>query len=108
MLEDIIVQAYLRAVQSGCEKPLPHLNYSRLFTVNVPEVSRADNASLAHAARDLAESFRLLQQTLPGRSRSLAELMLRQVMQVSGKPLDDLLVEQVINEGFQTQKMEEK
>jgi hypothetical protein len=100
MLEDILVQAYRRAVQSGHEKPLPHLDYTRLFTVNVPDVSRGDNASLAQAARDIAQSFQTLSAALPGRSPSLAALMLRQVMQFAGKPVDDLLVEQIMAEGF--------
>lgn len=100
MLKDLLIAAYQRAVSSGHEKPLPHLDYSRLFTVNVPDVSRADNEMLARSAKDLAAGFQLLEQGLPGRSRSLAGLMLRTVFQFAGRPLDDRLVETILAETF--------
>jgi hypothetical protein len=103
LLQDILITAYQRAVESGHEKPLPHLDYNRLFTVNVPDVSRSDNEMLARSVKDLAAGFQLVEQGLHGRSRSLAGLMLRMVMQFGGRPIDDQTVNTILQETFDTQ-----
>jgi hypothetical protein len=104
VLQNLVLAAYQRAVEIGKERPLPTTEYSRLFSVSVPEVSRQDNQALARAARDMAETFKVMEELLPGRSPRLARVMVQQVMQVGGRPLDDRVVDQVLEETFGSQK----
>ena len=90
LLEDLVFQAYQRAVQVGARatrlNPPPNReriwgaggtqDYTHLFTAVVPEISRWDNESLAHAAHDLAQAMALASERLPGRSATFDALAL--------------------------------
>ena len=100
VLQDILVHAYRRMARLGLASPLPHNDYSRLFSVNVPDISRQDNQMLAQAARDLAQAFQVMAAQLPQRSRSLSRLMAQMVFKFAGEPQPDHVVDAVMEEGW--------
>lgn len=100
MLLDILYHAYKRSVLAGKSRGLPSEDYERLFTANVPDVSRMDNQMLARSARDLAETYRTLSAELPIKSRSLARTMLAMVFRFAGEPLSDEVLDEFMAEGF--------
>ena len=57
MLQDILYQAYQRRVQAGRARPLTTTDYSRLFSLSIPDISRSDNEALARSARDIAQGL---------------------------------------------------
>jgi hypothetical protein len=57
MLQDILYQAYQRRVQAGRARPLTTIDYSRLFSLSIPDISRSDNEALARSARDIAQGL---------------------------------------------------
>lgn len=89
VLEDILYQAYQRALQLGFVFKLATGDYKRLFTVSMPDVSRSDNRELAVAARDLAQALSTVAGQLPGRSDKYARLALKLALKFAGEPQDD-------------------
>jgi hypothetical protein len=61
VIEDILYHAYQRAAQLGFYPPLATMDYDKLFTPEIPDVSLRDNAMLAGAANDIANAFASLQ-----------------------------------------------
>jgi hypothetical protein len=100
ILEDILAQAYRRAVEIGAQRRLPLEDYSQLFTANAPDISRQDNQLLAKAARDMAEAFRVLEGSLPKRSKRLGRLMASLVFRFAGQPQDDQTLDEILGEAF--------
>jgi hypothetical protein len=125
LLEDLVFQAYLRAVQIGSEpslataivgaglqarnvtKPDPERpahddrDYSHLFTAVVPEISRWDNESLARAAHDLAQAMSLAADRLPGRSPTFDALALSLVARFAGEPQPREVIARILEEANQ-------
>jgi hypothetical protein len=64
MLQDILYHAYQRSVEIGRNRQLAESDYTRLFQINMPDISRADNESLARAGRDIASTFQTAAQFL--------------------------------------------
>jgi hypothetical protein len=100
MLEDIIYQAYQRAVIIDKAEPLPTTDYRQLFEVDVPEISRQDNRELATAAHQISRAMRELSQHLPNRSKNLSRLVLRLVMKFAGEPLSAEEIEEILSESY--------
>jgi hypothetical protein len=98
MLEDILYHAYQRAVQAGRARPLPVDDYRQLFTVNAPDISRSDNASLAASARDIAQGLSQLQNQLATGGRSWQRMALRLFMKFAGEPMSEEAVEEMLKE----------
>jgi hypothetical protein len=101
ILQDILYNAYQRAVQSGVVPSLPTTDYTRLFTLQAPDISRNDNESLSRAARSLAETFQLLSTQLPG-SSTLTRLLLDQTFKAFGSPLADDVLDKILSESTQS------
>jgi hypothetical protein len=100
ILEDILVNAYKRAVEIGSQRRLPLEDYGQLFTINAPDISRQDNQLLAGAAKDIAEAFRVLEQSFPKRSRRLGRLMASTVFRFAGQPQDDQTLDEILGETY--------
>lgn len=115
MLQDVLFQAYQRAVQAGRRPPLASQDYQKLFTVVLPEISRWDNESLARAARELAEALQTGQNILrqafekptaaaehqPGAlhtSPTYARLALKLIAHFAGEPQPDEIIERILHE----------
>ncbi len=86
ILQDILYQAYQRAVQAGQQPALGSDDYASLFTVEMTEISRTDNLTLASAAREMAQAMRILAEMLPGGSPALGSLATRLVLKFAGEP----------------------
>jgi hypothetical protein len=71
-----------------------------LFNVDVPEISRTDNQSLASAAHQISQAMRELSQHLPRRSKVLSRLVVRTVMRFAGDPLSAEDVEAIVSEAY--------
>lgn len=86
MLQDIIYHAYQRAAQVGRQTPLEETDYSKLFAVQMADISREDNKALAEAAHQLTLAMAKLQGQLGGDSPSLRRLVLQLVLKFAGEP----------------------
>jgi hypothetical protein len=97
VLQDILYQAYQRAVEIGVHRPLGESSYERLFRVAAPDVSRSDNEALAKAASQLAGAFRELA-ALPGGRPAFNRLALDLVTRFAGEPLATETLDQITEE----------
>ena len=77
---------------------LPTGDYSRLFELSVPDISRADNQALARSARDLAECLATVRSGWSGQSRTFDRLLLKLVFRFAGAPQDERVLDQVLEE----------
>jgi hypothetical protein len=98
LLQDILFQAYRRAVESGRARPLPDLPYSALFQVSAPDISRADNEALARAGRDIAQGLGGLAEQLEHMPPALGRLALELALKFAGEPPDAARLQAVMNE----------
>lgn len=96
ILEDILYQAYQRAVQLGRARRLPTEDYTKLFTLSLPDISRADNEALARSAGQLAAALQTLAANLPGRSATFDKLFLRTVFKFAGEPQDEGTLDEIL------------
>jgi hypothetical protein len=100
ILEDIIYQAYQRAVASGKYAPLSTNDYDKLYQVDVREISRQDNKELAMAAHQMSRAMRELSQHLPKRSKTLSRLVVNMVMRFAGEPISAESIDQILSEAY--------
>lgn len=97
LLQDLLFHAYQRS-QWGAQRALPTEDYQQLFVVVRPDISRADNESLARAARDLTQGISLLAEQINRLPPSLARHSLRLVFKFAGEPLDESRIDQILAE----------
>ena len=98
MLQDMVYQAYQRAVEAGRAARLKSGDYEKLFRVSAPDISRSDNEALARSARELSQALSSLSGLMPGRSATMDKLMLRLVLRFAGEPQRDDVLEQILAE----------
>jgi hypothetical protein len=98
ILQDIIYHAYQRAVQIEKEKRLETNDYSKLFTADLPDISRRDYNKLAGAAHELGQALRELKDQLPGESGTLRRLVTRLIFKFAGEPQDDETLDRILEE----------
>ncbi len=98
MLQDIVYHSYQRAAEIGKKRPLSDGDYSELFQVSAPDVSRSDNLNLSEAARNIASATQVLADLLGGRSKAYNRLALDLVTKFAGEPLPVELSSQIIEE----------
>jgi len=98
VLEDILYQAFLRAVEIGSQPATAETNYSVLFNCEAPDVTLRDNAQLADGANKLAEGFAMLQNTLLGKSPTLHRIATDMVLKFAGETVDDKVLDKIIAE----------
>jgi hypothetical protein len=99
MIQDILYHAYERSVQIGRSRRIPEADYSKLFLINLPDISRSDNESLARSARDISQAMVSLINSFERPSKELTRLILRSIFRFSGDPLPDETIQQIIAEG---------
>jgi hypothetical protein len=99
ILQDILYHAYQRAVQIEKEESLSTNDYSKLFTADLPDISRRDYKELAGAAHELGQAMRELKDQLPGESRTLRRLIARLIFKFAGEPQDDETLDKILEEG---------
>ena len=98
VLEDLLTQAFLRAVEIGAETAIPETDNNKIFTVEKADVSLRDNTMLAKAANELAVSFATLQNTLQGKSPILQRMFTDLVFKFAGETIDDAVLEKIVSE----------
>ena len=99
LLEDLIYQAYRRALQLGFARPLAGSDYRKLFVVSLPDISRQDNQTLASSARDFTQALTQLGGLLGGKNETFKRLALREALRFAGTPVSEDEIEQIIREG---------
>ena len=98
LLEDILYQAFLRAVEIGAEPAVPETNYNQLFIVDAGDVSLRDNSLLADAASTMSTAFSQLQNTILGKSPTFHRLAMNLVLKFAGEHIDDEVLDKIISE----------
>ncbi|NJD60274.1 MAG: hypothetical protein C3F13_18080 [Anaerolineales bacterium] len=98
MLEDILYQAYLRAVEIAAQPALVQTDYEQLFKPDLPDVSLRDNSLLADAASALSMGFATLQNTLLGKSPTLHKIAMDLMLKFAGEPQEDDVLDKIISE----------
>ena len=79
-------------------------DYTKLFKVNVPDLSKSDNESLGRAARGLARAFQSISEELPGPSNKLSRLMMKQCFRFAGIPQPDEMLDEIMAEALKNQE----
>ncbi len=97
-LQDILAQAFLRAVEIGAEAAITETDYSKMFTIESPDVSLRDNAQLATASSTIAMSFATLQNILLGKSPTMQRQASDQVFKFAGITLEDEDLDKILAE----------
>ena len=100
LLQDILFHAYQRSVEVGRSRKLASSDYSKLFSVSAPDISRSDNESLARSARDITQGFQALTTQLPGESETLTKELLRMAFKFAGEPKTEEVIENIYNEAI--------
>lgn len=98
MLEDILYQAFLRAVEVGAQPAPTVIEYKNLFTPDAPDVTLRDNDQLAGGANKMAEAFAILQNTLLGKSPTLHRIAVDTMLKFAGEPQEDEVLDQIVSE----------
>lgn len=98
LLQDILYQAYRRAAEIGKARPIPEVDYTRLFTVAAADVSRSDNEGLAQSAQRIASALATLGEQLGGRSPTYNRLALELVTRFAGAPQSEATLARIIEE----------
>lgn len=98
MLQDILYQSYKRAAEIGKARPFTETDYSNLFVVAAPDVSRSDNRELSQAAAQLASAFASLGAQLGGQSPAYTRLALDLVTRFAGEPQSEELLNTILEE----------
>jgi hypothetical protein len=98
LLEDLLYQAFLRAVEIGAEAAITETEYKKVFSVDSPDVSLRDNAQLASGSETLAQGFAILQNTLLGKSPTLHRLATDLVLKFAGEPQEEDVLDKIVSE----------
>jgi hypothetical protein len=93
MLQDIVYHAYLRSVDKGKNESIQQKSYDKLFTTDMPDISRRDNVNLAKSARDLSLALKDAAAQLPGDSESFDRIMLQLTYKFDDETLDQIMQE---------------
>jgi len=98
VLEDIIYQAYMRAVEIGAQPAIPLTEFNDIFTVSAPDVTLRDNDQLAGGSSKMAEAFSILQNTILGKSPTLHRIAIDLMLKFAGEPQEDKVLDKIISE----------
>jgi hypothetical protein len=102
ILQDILFHAYHRAAEIGRARKLASTDYSELFTVSAPDISRSDNEALARSARDITQGMQSLAAQLPGQSETFTKQLLRIAFKFAGEPQTEDMIEDIYRESIES------
>ncbi len=97
-LQDILYQAYMRAVEIGAQPAITETEYEDIFTTDAPDVTLRDNDQLSSGAVNIANAFSILQNTLLGKSPTLHRIAAELMLKFAGEPQEDEVLDQIITE----------
>jgi hypothetical protein len=98
LLQDILYQAFLRAVEVGAQPAIAETKFIDIFKVDSPDVSLRDNLQLADSANKLAQSFATVQNTLLGKSPTFHRIVADLVLKFAGEPQEHDVLDAIIAE----------
>jgi hypothetical protein len=98
VIQDILYHAYTRQAELGLNRKLNTDDYSKLFIMQQPDVSRVDNEALGRAASAITSAMASLAQQLPGMPTTLAAQAIRMAFHFAGADLDEDEIEQILAE----------
>ena len=98
MLEDILYHAYQRQAAQTNKPLLKHNDYSKLFKIHLPDISRFDNEALARATRDISQGFYTLASQLAGLPPTMAKETLALVFKFAGQTVSEDTINQILEE----------
>ena len=101
ILQDLIFNAFQRALTQGFYRTLPTDDYDKLFTMILPEVSRWDNESLARAAREIATALTTVSTSLAGKSKTFNTWSLKLISRFAGEPITEENIQTILTEAEQ-------
>ena len=104
LLQDILYNAYQRSVEVGRSRKLATSDYSKLFSVSAPDISRSDNEALARSARDITQGMQSLAAQLPGQSETFTKQLLRIVFKFAGEPQTEDVIKSIYKEAITNKK----
>lgn len=99
ILCDLTYWAYRRAHQLRPQlwPALDEQRYSRLFTVSAPDVSRADNHTLAQATRQLSQAMATMSEKYND-APTLKRILLKLLFRFAGEPLEQEAINKIMHE----------
>ena len=98
ILEDILYHAYQRSAVVSSRPTLSHNDYSKLFQVNLPDISRFDNESLARSTRDLSQGFYTLASQISQLPPTLASQVVRLIFKFAGESITQDEINKILTE----------
>lgn len=98
ILQDMIFNAFQKALSLGFYRTLPTDDYDKLFSMILPEVSRWDNESLARAASAISTALSTVSTTMGGKSKTFNTWSLKLISRFAGEPLDDEKIAAILAE----------
>ena len=107
LLQDILYHAYQRSVEAGRSRKLATSDYSKLFSVSAPDISRSDNEALARSARDITQGMQSLASQLPGQSETFTKKLLRIVFKFAGEPQTEDIIDNIYRESIEYKNTEQ-
>jgi hypothetical protein len=110
VIQDILYHAYQRQAQIGLayRGKLKTTDYSKLFVMQLPDVSRVDNEALARAANGIAGAFASLGGQLAGMPPALAKHAVRQAFHFAGVDLDEGEINEILAGVEQTRQEQDE
>jgi hypothetical protein len=88
----------MRAVEIGAQQSIEETEFSSIFLVEKPDVTLRDNDQLSSGAKNIAEAFSILQNTLLGKSPMLHRIATELMLKFAGEPKEDEVLDQIISE----------
>ena len=81
-------------------RKLASSDYSKLFSVSAPDISRSDNEALARSSRDVTQAMQTLSTQLPGQSETFTKQLLRIVYKFAGEPQPEDVIDRIFEEAI--------
>lgn len=96
IIQDILYQAYQRQAAIGLARKLNTDDYSKLFVMQVPDVSRVDNVAMGQAANQITTALQSLGAQLPTMPPALQEHAVRLCFHFAGQDLGEDEIQDII------------
>lgn len=96
IIQDILYHAYERKTQLGLAQRLGSDDYSKLFIMQMPDVSRVDNVALGQAANQITTALQSLGAQLPGMPPVLQSHAIRLAFHFAGQDLGEDEIQEIL------------
>ena len=97
VVQDILFHAYQRQAELGLAPGLKTADYTKLFVMQMPDVSRVDNAALGQAANQITAALQSLGAQLPGMPPALQAHAIRLAFHFAGQDLGEDEIREILD-----------